>query len=75
LFERPQAGHEVVTALNEITRGYGFESSATDIANLLTVMFPDEQSDAAAAGLIEIVRASRPSSSFSSGLSPGRAMA
>ncbi|MDB4953101.1 MAG: hypothetical protein JWO36_670, partial [Myxococcales bacterium] len=41
--DRPQTGHEVVAALTEITRSYGIESSATNIAYLLKELFAGEQ--------------------------------
>ena len=44
--DRPQTGHEVVTALTEITRSYGIESSATNLAQLLSSMFADESNEA-----------------------------
>jgi serine/threonine protein kinase len=72
--ERPQTGHEVVATLNEITRSYGFESSATAMANLLANVFPEEPVDTD--GVVEIIRTNR-SNTFSqqplspSSLSPG----
>jgi serine/threonine protein kinase/anti-anti-sigma regulatory factor len=65
--ERPQTGHEVVATLNEITRSYGFESSATAMANLLANVFPEEPVDTV--GVVEIVRTNR-SNTFSQPLSP-----
>jgi serine/threonine protein kinase len=56
--DRPQTGHDVVAALNDITRRYGIESAASDISEMLSNIFPDEQGEAPA-GVIEIVRQSR----------------
>ena len=52
--DRPQTGREVATALTEIMRSYGLDSSPTGIASMLSEMFPDENADA---GIVEIVRA------------------
>jgi serine/threonine protein kinase len=49
---RPQTGHEVVAALNEVTRTHGIECSAVDMSALLSNLFPDDT----AAPAIEIVR-------------------
>jgi eukaryotic-like serine/threonine-protein kinase len=39
---RPQAGQEVATALTEIARQFGFESSGPGIAYVLKQLFPEE---------------------------------
>jgi serine/threonine protein kinase len=51
--DRPQTGHEVVATLTEITRSYGIESTAPNIALFLGEMFPNERSDS---GAMEAVR-------------------
>jgi serine/threonine protein kinase len=43
--ERPQNGLEIVRALNEIMRTHALESSAADIAYLLTTFFPESGGD------------------------------
>lgn len=55
---RPQTGREVVTALTEITRNYGIDSSAAGIAGFLSGLFPNERSESA--GIIELVRVGGP---------------
>jgi eukaryotic-like serine/threonine-protein kinase len=58
--DRPQTGHEVVATLTEITRSYGIEGSASNIAYFLGEMFSVERSEPV--GLIEVVRSpARPS--------------
>jgi serine/threonine protein kinase len=42
--ERPQTGAEVVAALTEISRQYGFETSNTSLATLINNLFAGEQS-------------------------------
>jgi serine/threonine-protein kinase len=56
--DRPQTGREVVTALTEIARGYGLESSTASIAGFVSELFPNERAEAA--GIMEIVRAGGP---------------
>jgi serine/threonine protein kinase len=60
--DRPQSGREVVATLNEITRAYGIESSAANVAYFITEMFPSERNEAP--GIMEIVRASGPIEDF-----------
>ncbi len=62
--DRPQSGREVVATLTEITRAYGIESSAANVAYFITEMFPAERSETA--GIMEIVRASAPVEDFES---------
>ncbi|MEO8701562.1 MAG: serine/threonine-protein kinase [Kofleriaceae bacterium] len=54
--DRPQTGQEVVSTLTEITRSYGIESSAGNIANLLSGLFADELAGQEAPVVHEIVR-------------------
>ena len=63
--DRPQTGHEVVAALNEITRTYGIEGTATDLVQMLGNLFPDEQGEVAPAA-VDFLRASRPDLELSS---------
>ena len=55
--DRPQTGREVVATLTEITRTYGIESSAANIAYFVSEMFPAERHQT---GIIDIVRGSGP---------------
>lgn len=54
--DRPQTGREVATALTEIARGYGIDSSAASIAYFTAQLFPSEHPD----GITELVRANGP---------------
>jgi serine/threonine protein kinase len=56
--DRPQTGREVVTALSEITRGYGIDGSAANITSFISGLFPNERADTAS--IMEIVRAGGP---------------
>ncbi len=58
---RPQTGAEVVTALNEVTRSLGIDSSTAYLANFLTDLFP---ADGETASNVEHVRSDRPSNEF-----------
>ena len=51
-----------VTALNEVTRSVGIESSAAYLANFLVEMFPDDGVENPAS--VEILRSGRPSGSM-----------
>jgi serine/threonine-protein kinase len=55
--DRPQTGREVATALTEIARSYGIESSSPNIASFVSELFPNERSQS---GIMEIVRAGGP---------------
>ncbi|HMG24504.1 MAG TPA: serine/threonine-protein kinase, partial [Kofleriaceae bacterium] len=62
--DRPQTGREVVNALTEITRSYGIESSAANIAGFVSGLFPNEGRETG--GIMEIVRASAPAEEMES---------
>jgi serine/threonine protein kinase len=55
--ERPQTGAEVVSALQEISRTYGLESSATSLSGLLGNLFQGDQQEVL---IKEIIRTSGP---------------
>ncbi|TMQ19463.1 MAG: serine/threonine protein kinase, partial [Deltaproteobacteria bacterium] len=61
--DRPQSGREVVAALTEVTRSYGIESSAANVASFIAQLFPDERRESA---IMEIVRAPGPSEEIES---------
>lgn len=63
--DRPQTGREVVNALTEITRSYGIESSAANIANFISGLFPNESRESTS-GIMEIVRAAAPAEEMES---------
>ncbi len=43
--ERPQTGRDIVAALTEITRLYGFQSSPSSIAHAIGMLFPAERDE------------------------------
>jgi serine/threonine protein kinase len=54
--DRPQTGREIVTTLSEITRSYGIESSAANIASFMAQMFPEGLSGGEEATVVDLAR-------------------
>ncbi len=62
--DRPQTGQEVVAALTEITRSYGFESSTANIAYFLSQLFAAELAGNDPGPIQEVVRVHRSTDPF-----------
>jgi serine/threonine protein kinase len=69
--DRPQTGREIVTTLSEITRSYGIESSAANIASFMAQLFPEGKNGGDDANIVELAR-SRNSSRMDIASAPTR---